>query len=266
MAGPEASVAWASQGLPQEEKRDQRWAEWPPVTNRGKVCVREAGRVFSVYQEPRWQDPGWEWGSWNRGHGSEWKDDDGWGGKMMGVERWRCHKAGDPEAESAQPVRTHCRSAAEPGKMADSAEARKERDKEVTKDRGSSSLLLPSQHLSSTQHFFPEFPSQKTLQNTVTMEWETVYPYKSPSVSGLQRIPRLNLSWKWQLFPQIHQELALHKTNKLNLPVHEGTVPPWMWTHPWSQPRHRSEVNINCESECCLWKKADVWEGSHPWF
>jgi len=24
MAGPEASVAWASQGLPQEEKRDQR--------------------------------------------------------------------------------------------------------------------------------------------------------------------------------------------------------------------------------------------------
>lgn len=116
------------------------------------------------------------------------------GGKMMMDDQ--LHKAGEPEAESPQPVRTHAGSAAEPDKMADSAEARRERDKEATQDGGSSSLLLPSPHRSSTQHFFPELPSQKTLQNTVTRECETVCPYKSPSVSGLQRIPRLNLSWK----------------------------------------------------------------------
>ena len=87
-----------------------------------------------------------EWGSWNSRHGSRWKDDDA----------DQLHKTGDPEAESAHPVRTP----AEPDKMADSAAALKARDKEVTKNGGSSALPPPSQHLSST-HFFPEFLSQR---------------------------------------------------------------------------------------------------------
>lgn len=71
--------------------------------------------------------------------------------------------------------------------MVASTEAlRKERDKEVATDGGG--LLFPSasQHLSGTQHSFPEFPSQKTLQTIVTMEWETAYPHKSSGISGLQ--------------------------------------------------------------------------------
>lgn len=110
--------------------------------------MREAGRVFSAYQEPRWQDPGWGVG----GHGIA---DMAAGGKMMMADQ--LHKAGDPEAESAHPVRTP----AEPDKMADSAAALKARDKEVTKNGGPSSLPPPAQHLSSTQHFFPEFLSQR---------------------------------------------------------------------------------------------------------
>lgn len=110
--------------------------------------MREAGRVFRVYQEPRWQDPGWGVG----GHGIA---DMAAGGKMMMADQ--LHKAGDPEAESAHPVRTP----AEPDKMADSAAALKARDKEVTK-RGI--LLLTSPLPTSLIHtFLSRVPFSKTL-------------------------------------------------------------------------------------------------------
>ena len=37
----------------------------------------------------------------------------------------------------------------------------------------------------------------------------------------------------------------------------------WKLTSPWGQPRYRSEINIDCVNECCLWKKVHVW-GKFP--
>ena len=174
---------------PGRRNRIQSWAWWPLATDLGRVGE------LSACQVPRQQDIDCEgavteWGRW-------WQVTKVWWlTNCTGLGIWRVE---------AHPARTCAGRFANPDKMGDrSSKGKAETKKWPSMGKGRGGLLLPyflppSQHLSST-HFFPEFLSQKTLQNTATMERETAYPHKSPGVSGLQRISRLNVSWKWQLF------------------------------------------------------------------
>lgn len=70
----------------------------------------------------------------------------------------------------AHPARTSAGRSVDPHKMADST-VQHSKGKEETKKwprmvGGEAPSSSPHLHLSSTQHSFPKFPSQKTLQNT----------------------------------------------------------------------------------------------------
>ena len=178
--GPETSMAWAPWGLLREERKD---SELSLVAS--SYWSRGSGGARC---RPAAKTAGYRLGGAGHGVGEMVA-----AGKVMIIHQ--LHRAGDPEAESTHPVRTCAGSFTDPDKMADSTEALKESKRQGSSQgwaRPPPSFSPPN--LSSTQHSFPEFPSQKTLQNIVTMEWETAHPYKSPSVSGLRGISRLNLS------------------------------------------------------------------------